>query len=84
MVIIIDWLVLIIYILLIVLICVGIVLGIRLIVLVGRVQKTLDNIDEKVNSFNALVSIMNKVDVVKSTVSSFIVSTFRKRKEGKK
>ena len=80
MVIFIDWLILIIYVLLIVLICVGIVLGIKLIVLVGRVEKTLDNIDEKVNSFNMLVSVMNKMDVIKDTASSFVLNILKKRR----
>ena len=84
MVIFIDLLLLIIYILLIVLICVGIVLGIRLNGLISKAEKTLDNIDEKFNSFNTIVRIMNKVDIVKSALPNFVMNILKKRKEEKK
>ena len=80
----IDLLLLIIYILLIVLICVGIVLGIRLNGLISKAEKTLDNIDEKFNSFNTIVRIMNKVDIVKSALPNFVMNILKKRKEEKK
>ena len=69
-----------IYILLIILICVGIVLGIKLIIFTHKATKTLDNLEEKLNTFNGVVNMINKVENIKDSLAHFVIGKLRKGK----
>lgn len=76
-------------ILLIVLITVGIILGIKCIYVVDKTKKIMDNVEEKVNSLNALFAIVslinNKValitDKAVAVVEEWLSKLFRKRSD---
>lgn len=59
-----------------------IVLGIRLIQMLERADKILDNVEEKVNSLNGVFNVINKattgIDLISSKVVNTIVDMFSK------
>ena len=59
---------LIIYILLIILLIVGIVLGIKTIITMNKVEKVVDNVNEKVESLN---SVFNLIDFTTDKIAAF-------------
>lgn len=59
---------LVIYILLIALLVVGIVLGIKTIITMNKVEKVVDNVNEKVESLNSIFSI---IDFTTDKIASF-------------
>lgn len=77
-----------IYFLLIILLIVGIILGIRLISAMDRVDEVLDNMQKKVNSLNGLFNVIDfttdKIsafsDKVVETIGGFISRIGRKKK----
>ena len=58
----------IIYILLIILLTIGIVLGIKTIITMNKVEKVVDNVNEKVESLN---SVFNLIDFTTDKIASF-------------
>lgn len=76
-----------IYILLIILLIVGIVLGIRLIGVMDKIEALVQNVEDKVNSFNGLFNIVNfandKLTMITERVAdavSSLVSRIGKKK----
>lgn len=81
---------LVIYILLIILLLVGIILGIKTIITMNKVEKVVDNVNEKVESLNNIFNLIDfttdkiatftdrVVDIVGSVVSKLI---FRKKRK---
>lgn len=63
-----NFLPLIIYILLICLLVIGIILGIKTIITMSKVEKVVDNINDKVESLN---SVFNIIDFATSKISGF-------------
>ena len=59
---------LVIYILLIILLVVGIVLGIKTIITMNKVEKVVDNVNEKVESLN---SVFNLIDFTTDKIAGF-------------
>lgn len=41
----------------------------------------MDNLNEKMDTFNGIVDIYNKIDTFKSAISKFVFGKIRKRKE---
>lgn len=80
-----------IYALLIVLLIIGIILGIKLIITVDKVNKIMDDVSEKLslldNAFNLLRGVSDKVTLISSKVTDFALSivnkigNIRKRKD---
>ena len=78
-----------IYILLIGLIIIGIIIGIKIIITMNKVEKVIDNIEGKVNSLNGLFNIIEVTsgkltyayDKVISFITSIVEKVFIKRKE---
>lgn len=80
-----------IYALLIVLLVIGIILGIKLIITVDKVNKIMDDVSEKLslldNAFNLLRGVSDKVTLISSKVTDFALSivnkigNIRKRKD---
>lgn len=72
----------IIYFLLIVLLIVGIVVGIRLIFTISKIDELLDEVNEKLSSFDRLFNVINftsdRFGVIAETVLSFITSKIKK------
>ena len=81
----------IIYILLIVLIIIGIIIGIRAIQTMRKLDKVVDNVNDKVESLNGLFNIVDfttdKISLITDKVvdgaSNLIGSIFKKRKRNK-
>ena len=81
----------IIYILLIVLIIIGIIIGIRAIQTMRKLDKVVDNVNDKVESLNGLFNIVHfttdKISLITDKVvdgaSNLIGSIFKKRKRNK-
>ena len=59
---------LVIYILLIILLIVGIILGIKTIITMNKVEKVVDNVNEKVESLN---SVFNLIDFTTDKIAAF-------------
>ena len=90
-----SFLPIVIYLLLIALLTIGIILGIKTIITMNKLEKVVDNVNEKVESLNSIFSIIDfttdKIalfsDVVVGALSSGIskiFGLFGKKKEGKK
>ena len=63
-----SFLPLVIYILLIILLIVGIILGIKTIITMNKVEKVVDNVNEKVESLN---SVFNLIDFTTDKIAAF-------------
>lgn len=63
-----NFLPLVIYILLIILLVIGIVLGIKTIITMNKVEKVVDNVNDKVESLNSVFSI---IDFTTDKIASF-------------
>ncbi len=63
-----SFLPLVIYILLIILLVVGIILGIKTIITMNKVEKVVDNVNEKVESLN---SVFNLIDFTTDKIAAF-------------
>ena len=63
-----SFLPLVIYILLIILLMVGIILGIKTIITMNKVEKVVDNVNEKVESLN---SVFNLIDFTTDKIAAF-------------
>lgn len=87
-----SFLPIIIYILLIILLIVGIILGIKSIITINKVEKVVDDVNEKVESLNGLFQIVDFTadklvsitDKVVDGVSAFVSKLFLKKKKNKK
>lgn len=90
-----EFLPIVVYILLIIILIIGIILGIKLIITMDKVEKVVDDVNEKVQSLNGFFSLIDfttdKIalfsDVVVGALSSGIskiFGLFGKKKEGKK
>ncbi len=77
-----EFLPIIVYILLIIILIVGIVLGVRFIVILGKAQRVVDNVNEKVSSLDGLFQIIDtatdKVVFVTDKVIDFIMEFIAK------
>ncbi len=77
-----DFLPIIIYLLLIILIIVGIILGIRIIFTLNKLDKLADDINDKVQTLNGFFHIMDyatdKISVVTDKIADGVVSLFSK------
>lgn len=66
-----------------------IILGIRMIQILDRAEKVIDNVEEKVNTLNGIFNVINKVttgiDLISSKVVGSVVGTiekiFKRKKE---
>jgi len=75
----------------IILLVVLIVLGIRLIFILNKVDRVVDNIEDKVNSLNGTFSIIDKVtdsiamfsDTIVNSIASLVFKIFKKKKKKK-
>ena len=78
----------IIYFLLIVLLIVGIVVGIRLIFTISKIDELLYEVNEKLSSFDRLFNVINftsdRFGVIAETVLSFITSKIKKITKSKR
>lgn len=87
-----SFLPIIIYILLIILLIVGIILGIKSIITINKVEKVVDDVNEKVESLNGLFQIVDFTtdklvsitDKVVDGLSSFASKLFFRKKKNKK
>ncbi len=87
-----SFLPIIIYILLIILLIVGIILGIKSIITINKVEKVVDDVNEKVESLNGLFQIVDFTadklvsitDKVVDGVSALASRLFLKKKKNKK
>lgn len=87
-----SFLPIIIYILLIILLIVGIILGIKSIITINKVEKVVDDVNEKVESLNGLFQIVDFTtdklvsitDKVVDSLSSFASKLFFRKKKNKK
>ena len=68
------WLPVLLYTFGIILLIVLIILGIRLIQILDRCDKVIDNVEEKVNSLNGIFSVINKTSYGLSTISDKVIS----------
>lgn len=82
---------LVIYILLIALLIIGIILGIKTIITMGKVEKVVDNVNDKVESLNSIFNIIDfttdKIATFTDKVVEVVGNLFGKlsfRKKGKK
>ena len=77
-----DFLPIIIYFLLIVLLVVSIIVGIKLIFTITKVDELIDDVTEKLSSFDRLFNVINfttdRFGVISETVISFITSKLKK------
>lgn len=86
-----EFLPIIVYILLIIILLVGIVLGIRFIVLLGKAQRVVDDVNEKVKALDGIFHIIDTAtdkvvlvtDKVIDAIMSFIAKIFMKSEEEK-
>jgi len=84
-----EFLPIVVYILLIIILLVGIVLGIRFIVLLGKAQRVMDDVNEKIHSLDGLFHIIDTAtdkvvlitDKVIDAVMGFIAKVFMKSEE---
>ena len=83
-----EFLPIVIYILLIIILIVGIILGVRFIVLLGKAQRVVDDVNEKVRSLDGLFHIIDtatdKVVLVTDVIMGFIAKIFVKDEEEKR
>lgn len=87
-----EFLPIVIYILLIIILIVGIILGIRFIVLLGKAQRVVDDVNEKVRSLDGLFHIIDTAtdkvvlvtDKVIDVIMGFIAKIFVKDEEEKR
>lgn len=68
------WLPVLLYTFGIILLIVLIILGIRLIQILDRCDKVIDNVEEKVNSLNGVFSVINKTSYGLSMISDKVIS----------
>ncbi len=68
------WLPVLLYTFGIILLIVLIILGIRLIQILDRCDKVIDNVEEKVNSLNGIFSVINKTSYGLSMISDKVIS----------
>ena len=68
------WLPVVLYTFGIILLIVLIILGIRLIQILDRCDKVIDNVEEKVNSLNGIFSVINKTSYGLSMISDKVIS----------
>lgn len=68
------WLPMLLYTFGIILLIVLIILGIRLIQILDRCDKVIDNVEEKVNSLNGIFSVINKTSYGLSMISDKVIS----------
>ena len=59
----------------IILLIVLIILGIRLIQILNKCEKVIDNVEEKINSFNDVFTVINKLSYGLSMVSDKLISS---------
>ncbi len=86
-----EFLPIVIYILLIIILLVGIVLGVRFIVLLGKAQRVVDDVTEKIHSLDGLFHIIDTAtdkvvlvtDKVIDAIMGFIAKVFVKNDEEK-
>ncbi len=77
------------YIFTITLLIVAIIIGIRIIGLTDKIDRILDEVEEKVNSLNGMFNVFNKFSLgmelvsskVTGTISNLIGKVFKKKKE---
>ena len=91
-----EFLPIIVYILLIVILIIGIVLGIKLIITMDKVEKVVDDVNDKIQSLNGFFSIIDfttdKIALFSDTLVGFLSNGIskifgifsKKKKEGKK
>lgn len=60
----------------IILLIVGIILGIRLIQVINKADRVLDNVEAKVNSLNGVFSIVNKAGDGLEYIGNKVIDTF--------
>ena len=84
-----SFLPIIIYVLLIILLIIGIILGIKSIITINKVEKVVDDVNEKVESLNGLFQIVDFTtdklvsitDKVVDGISSLVSRLFKKKKK---
>ena len=80
-----SFLPIIIYILLIILLVIGIILGIKSIITINKVEKVVDDVNEKVESLNGLFQIVDfTTDKLVDGLSSFASKLFFRKKNKKR
>ena len=82
-----EMLPIIIYFLLIVLLVVAIIVGVKLIFTITKVDELIDDVTEKLSSFDRLFNVINfttdRFGVISETIISFITSKLKKRRKNK-